>query len=67
MSWPTTTADKQLLANAHLTEKELEVLTLHHRGLSQRTIALALNISRSAVQSRLETATRRINRARGEL
>lgn len=43
-----------------LTEKELQVLELQARGMSQRMIALALGLSRSAVQSRLETATRRL-------
>jgi DNA-binding CsgD family transcriptional regulator len=56
----------QLLANADLTPKECEVVQLTNRGLSQRTIALALGISRSAVQSRLENATRKIQRAKGE-
>lgn len=47
-----------------LTVKEREVFELYVRGLSQRAIALALGITRSAVQSRLETGTRRL---RGEI
>ena len=43
-----------------LTEKERAVLELQVRGLSQRAIALALGVSRSAVQSRIETATRKL-------
>jgi DNA-binding CsgD family transcriptional regulator len=66
MTWPATNQDQQLLANADLTFKEHEVVQLTNRGLSQRTIALALGISRSAVQSRLENATRKIQRAKGE-
>lgn len=46
-----------------LTVKEHEVFELHIRGLSQRTIALALGLSRSTVQSRLETGTRRLHNA----
>lgn len=39
-----------------LTAKEREVVDLYARGLSQRTIALALGISRSSVRSRFESA-----------
>jgi DNA-binding CsgD family transcriptional regulator len=67
MTWPTSPHDQQLLDNAGLTPNELKVVELANRGLSQRTIALALGISRSAVQSRLENATRKINRAKGEV
>jgi DNA-binding CsgD family transcriptional regulator len=60
--------DQQLLQqHGHLlTTKEREACELHNRGLSQRTIALALNISRSSVQSRLETATRKLRHAHKE-
>lgn len=49
-----------------LTGKEREVLELYVRGMSQRAIALALDLSRSAVQSRIETASRRLRLARKE-
>jgi DNA-binding CsgD family transcriptional regulator len=54
------------LAATVCTPKELEVLQLAHRGMSERSIALALDISRSAVRSRLENAIRKITRARKE-
>lgn len=46
-----------------LTANERAVCDLSVRGLSQRTIALALGISRSAVQSRLENAARKLRKA----
>lgn len=46
-----------------LTPAEQEAFTLATRGASQRTIALALNISRSAVRARLENARRKIAQA----
>lgn len=49
-----------------LTEKEREVFELAARGLSQRTIALALGLSRSAVQSRIETGSKRLRNAVAE-
>lgn len=49
-----------------LTHKEREVFELYIRGLSQRTIALAVNLTRSGVVSRLETATRRLHQAQRE-
>jgi DNA-binding NarL/FixJ family response regulator len=54
--------DRDLLTkHGHLlTTKEHAVIELYIRGLSQRTIALALDISRSSVQSRLETAIRKL-------
>lgn len=60
--------DRELLERyGHvLTEKEREVLELSVRGMSQRAIAYALDISRSTVQSRLETAHRRLRLARKE-
>ncbi len=42
------------------TPAELAAWTLADRGLSQRTIALELGISRSAVRARLEEARRKI-------
>ena len=49
-----------------LTDKEREVFDLAARGLSQRTIALALGLSRSAVQSRIETGSKRLRDAVAE-
>lgn len=45
------------------TPNELRAWELRERGMSERSIALALNISRSAVQSRLENARRKIHAA----
>ena len=59
------TTAELLIEAAGLTPNERRALDLQERGLSQRTIALALGISRSAVQSRLENAARKINRAKG--
>lgn len=50
-----------------LTAKEVQVMELSVRGMSQRSIAFALGISRSSVQSRLETATRKIRQAMKEV
>lgn len=52
------------LARAVCTPKELDAHELHARGMSERSIALALHISRSAVRSRLENARRKISAAR---
>jgi len=43
-----------------ITDREYDALLLHHKGISQRTISLALGISRSAVRERLENADRKI-------
>ena len=43
-----------------LTAREREVVELHAKGMSQRAIALALGISRSAVRARLENAGRKL-------
>ena len=43
-----------------LTPAEQQALDLHNKGLSQRTIAHALGISRSAVRARLENARRKL-------
>jgi DNA-binding CsgD family transcriptional regulator len=48
------------------TPNELAAYQLHYRRYSERRIALALNISRSAVQSRLENARRKIHAANQE-
>lgn len=58
--------DRELLqlAATVCTPNELDAFTLHHRGLSERTIAVHLNLSRSAVRSRLENARRKISQAR---
>jgi DNA-binding CsgD family transcriptional regulator len=55
--------DRDLAATV-LTPRELEAWQLSDRGLSERAIALALDISRSAVRSRLENARRKLHRAR---
>jgi DNA-binding CsgD family transcriptional regulator len=60
MTW---TADYKQTAETVCTPNELTVLRLAAAGLSQRTIALHLRISRSAVQSRLENALRKIHAA----
>lgn len=52
--------DRELAPHV-LTPNELEAWTLADRGMSQRTIALALHISRSTVRSRLENAARKID------
>lgn len=52
------------LAPTTLTANELEAWTLADKGISERAIALALDISRSAVRSRLENARRKLHRAR---
>lgn len=46
------------------TPKEREALDLYNRGLSERAIALALDVSRSAIRSRLENARRKIAQAK---
>lgn len=53
------------LETAHkvCTPKELAAYELAYRHMSERNIALALHISRSAVQSRLENARRKISQA----
>ena len=43
-----------------LTAREREVVDLYKRGMSQRAIALALGISRSAVRDRLDAAGRKL-------
>lgn len=43
-----------------ITPKQYDVLILRHRGFSQRTIGLALHITREAVRERERTGTRRI-------
>ena len=43
-----------------ITDREYDVLLLQTKGMSQRTISLALGISRTAVRDRLENADRKI-------
>jgi DNA-binding CsgD family transcriptional regulator len=43
-----------------LTAKEAEALHLRNAGMSTRTIALALGISRGAVRDRLKNAARKL-------
>ena len=45
-----------------LTPREYEVWTLADRGMSQRSIALALGISRSTVRSLLERSRQKLAR-----
>lgn len=52
--------------NQILTPREQAAWDLKQRGLSERSIAFALDISRSAVQSRLENARRKLARAEKE-
>ncbi len=52
------------IAQAILTPAEHDAYQLNQRGLSQRTIALHLGISRSAVRARLENARRKLHAAR---
>lgn len=54
------------LARQHCTPKEQAAYELAYLGVSERSIALHLGISRSAVQSRLENARRKIHSARKE-
>lgn len=51
------------MTNHPLTAKELDAHRLHERGMSQRAIALALDISRSTVRTRLENAHRKLELA----
>lgn len=43
-----------------ITNREYDAALLSTKGMSQRTIALALGISRSAVRERLDNAARKI-------
>lgn len=52
------------IARLVCTQKQLRVYELHHRGMSKNAIALALDISRSTVQTHLENARRNIARHR---
>lgn len=52
-----------LIAAQVCTPNELAAWTLAQRGLSERAIALTLDISRSSVRSRLENARRKIRQA----
>lgn len=54
------------LARTVCTDKEYAAFDLAYRGMSERSIALALHISRSAVQSRLENARRKLHAAKKE-
>jgi DNA-binding CsgD family transcriptional regulator len=51
------------IAKQVCTPRELEALTLAERGMSERAIAHALDISRSSVRARLENAHRKLHRA----
>ena len=43
-----------------ITDREYDVLLLRLKGISQRSISIALGISRSAVRERLDNADRKI-------
>lgn len=58
--------DDRDLARTALTPNEYQAWILNDRGMSERAIALALDISRSSVRSRLENARRKLARARRE-
>jgi DNA-binding CsgD family transcriptional regulator len=49
-----------------LTVTEYESWLLQTRGMSQRSIALALGVSRSTIRSRLENAARKLAQAQKE-
>jgi DNA-binding CsgD family transcriptional regulator len=57
-------ADLLKVAERVCTAKELEAYHLVSRGLSERAVALALGLSRSAVRGRLENARRKIDQER---
>lgn len=48
-------------ARTILTPNEYQAWILHHRGLSQHNIALALNLGRWTVRDRLERAQRKLD------
>jgi len=50
-----------------LTAKEAEAWDLYQRGMSQRSIAVMLDLTRAAVRDRLERAAVKIARAEREL
>lgn len=52
------------LARQVLTPAQFEAWELHDRRMSERSIALALRLSRSAVRDRLDAAERRLATAR---
>jgi DNA-binding CsgD family transcriptional regulator len=62
-SWNTLTQDVQHAARAALTDRQLEAWKLELAGMSQYDMALALNIGRPAVQSRLREAHRNLRSA----
>lgn len=51
---------RDLHAAGVITHRELDVLELRHGGMSDRAIALALDISRRAVRDRRKNALRKI-------
>jgi len=56
-----TPAELAALRNANvITDREYDVLILRLKGISQRSISIALGISRSAVRERLDNADRKI-------
>ncbi len=57
--------DRQVrdIAQEVCTARELEAWDMEARGMSQRSIAAALHISRAAVRDRLESAAVKVARA----
>ena len=45
------------------TPNELKAFTLSSRGMSQRSIALAMNLSRARIRNLIDRATTKIERA----
>ncbi len=64
MTWTDLDADFRLLVETHCTTKQLAVLKLQSMGMSTRQIARYLGISRSSVQSRIESARHSIARGK---
>jgi DNA-binding CsgD family transcriptional regulator len=58
--------DELVLASRTLTLTEFDTWLLANRGMSQRSIALALGVSRSTIRSRLENAARKLANAQKE-
>lgn len=59
------TATRQLLDDAGLTDRQLEMFLLRAAGVGVRTIARAYGVSPATVRDHLEAADRKIERAKG--
>jgi predicted DNA-binding protein (UPF0251 family) len=53
----------EVVERARLTRKELEALRLYAGGAGYRSVALALDLSRSAVRDRISSGSRKLERA----